>query len=287
MKSGLVAIVGRSNVGKSTLLNTLVGRKISATSRTPQLTRNNIQGVVNTEDGQAVFVDTPGIMQGIKGELNAKMLHKVEEAITGIDVILYVVDPTRKIGEEERKIYGMIRHLDIPKIMAVNKMDLAEGDRIYKDDYLVWSPNFEANFFMSAKQDKGIEPMTNKIISLLPEGEKLYPDQQLTNITREFWVADLVREKVFKTMGQEIPYAVTVEVENIKQKEDESGNDMFVIEAKVLTNDDHYKSMLIGENGQKIKQIGSMARKELETALNRKVYLDLKVEYDRHWVTRL
>jgi GTP-binding protein Era len=287
MKSGLVAIVGRSNVGKSTLLNTLVGRKISATSRTPQLTRNNIQGVVNTEDGQAVFVDTPGIMQGIKGELNAKMLHKVEEAITGIDVILYVVDPTRKIGEEERKIYGMIRHLDIPKIMAVNKMDLAEGDRIYKDDYLVWSPNFEATFFMSAKQDKGIEPMTNKIISLLPEGEKLYPDQQLTNITREFWVADLVREKVFKTMGQEIPYAVTVEVEDIKQKEDESGNDMFVIEAKVLTNDDHYKSMLIGENGQKIKQIGSMARKELETALNRKVYLDLKVEYDRHWVTRL
>ena len=284
MKSGFVAIVGRSNVGKSTLMNALVGRKISATSEKPQLTRHNIHGVMNTDRGQAVFVDTPGILKGTKDNLSAKLINKAKEALKGIDLILYVVDPTRSIGKEERDVYGMIRHMDTPKIMIINKMDLPEERRKYKDDYLIWEDDFDDVRLVSAIEAKNIQPVKEEIMDFLPEGEKMYPDHQLTNITKEFWVADIVREKVFKALHQEVPYSVTVEVDKIEEKEDK---DMFVIEARVVTNEDHYKSMIIGEGGQKIKQIGKMARKELQYALNKKVYLDLEVEVDKHWVKNI
>lgn len=284
MKSGFVAIVGRSNVGKSTLMNALVGRKISATSEKPQLTRHNIHGVMNTDRGQAVFVDTPGILKGTKDNLSAKLINKAKEALKGIDLILYVVDPTRSIGKEERDVYGMIRHIDTPKIMIINKMDLSEERRKYKDDYLIWEDDFDDVRLVSAIEAKNIQPVKEEIMDFLPEGEKMYPDHQLTNITKEFWVADIIREKVFKALHQEVPYSVTVEVDKIEEKEDK---DMFVIEARVVTNEDHYKSMIIGEGGQKIKQIGKMARKELQYALNKKVYLDLEVEVDKHWVKNI
>ncbi|MFB6225938.1 MAG: GTPase Era [Candidatus Paceibacteria bacterium] len=287
MKSGLVSIIGRTNAGKSTLMNALVGRKIAATSNTPQLTRHHLHGVMNTEEGQAVFIDTPGIFKGAKTQLNSKLVEKAEEATEGVDVILYVVDPTRKIGDEERTVYGMIRHLDQPKIMAINKMDMDQQKAKYKQDYKIWEPNFDATFEISAKQDKGLEPLKDKIMELLPEGEKLYPEDQLTNITKEFWVEEILREKIYDAMRQEIPYSTTAEVEKIESTKDEDGEDMFVIEAKIVTNTENHKSMLIGKNGQKIKQIGRMARKELEYALNKKVYLDLEVEYDRHWVERM
>lgn len=287
MKSGLVSIIGRTNAGKSTLMNALVGRKIAATSNTPQLTRHHLHGVMHSDEGQAVFIDTPGIFKGVKTQLNSKLVEKAEEATKGVDVILYVVDPTRKIGDEERTVYGMIRHLDQPKIMAINKMDIDQKKAKYKQDYKIWEPNFDATFEISAKQNKGLDPLKEKIISLLPEGEKLYPEDQLTNITKEFWVEEILREKIYDAMRQEIPYSTTAEVDKIENTEDEEGQDMFVIEASIVTNTENHKSMLIGKNGQKIKQIGKMARKELEYALNKKVYLDLEVEYDRHWVERM
>lgn len=287
MKSGLVSIIGRSNVGKSTLMNALVGRKIAATSNTPQLTRHHLHGVMNTDEGQAVFIDTPGVFKGAKTQLNSKLKEKAEEATEGVDLILYVVDPTRKIGDEERTVYGMVRHLDKPKIMVVNKMDVGKENIKYRQDYKIWEPNFEATFEVSAKQNKGLDPLKKEIMRLLPEGEKLYPEDQLTNITKEVWVEEILREKIYDAMRQEIPYSTTAKVDKIELKEDEEGKDMFVIEARIITNKENHKSMLIGENGQKIKQIGRMARKELEYALNKKIYLDLEVEYNRHWVTKM
>lgn len=283
MKSGFVVLVGRSNVGKSTLLNTLVGTKIAATSFRAQLTRNIIHGVMNTPDGQAVFVDTPGVFQDKKSALTAKLTNKVKEALDGIDLLVYVVDPTREIGPEERAVYGMIRHLDMPKLMVMNKSDLPERERKYAADYRAWAMDFDAVFSLSALNNAHVQPLRDKVIELLPEGGEMYLDGQLTNITDTFWVAEIIREKVFSVLDKEVPYSIAVEVDKIEPKDD----GMFVITARILTDSDRYKKIIIGTRGYKIKEIGQMARKELEQALNQKVFLDLEVEIDRHWVERL
>lgn len=280
--SGFVALVGRSNVGKSTLLNTLVGTKIASTSFRPQLTRHIIHGVLNTPDGQAVFVDTPGIFKDKKSALTAKLTGKVKEALEGVDLIVYVVDPTREIGDEERAVYGMIRHLDMPKLLVINKSDLHRDERKYQRDYEYWGPDFDAVYHLSALRNSHVQPLRDKVVELLPEGGELYLDNQLTNVTPEFWVAEIIREKIFSVLDKELPYSVTVEVDHMEEKDG-----LQVIEGRILTDAERYKKMIIGKKGYKIKEIGQMARKELEQALNTKVYLDLEVEVDSHWVERI
>ncbi|MFH1286302.1 MAG: GTPase Era [Candidatus Magasanikbacteria bacterium] len=282
MKSGFVVLVGRSNVGKSTLLNTLVGTKIAATSFRAQMTRHIIHGVLNTPEGQAVFVDTPGIFKDRKNPLTAKLTGKAREAIKDIDLIVYVVDPTREIGDEERAVYGMIRHLDIPKILVINKSDLREDKRKHQDAYEAWSEDFEAIFRLSALKNRHIAPLKEKVIELLPEGSELYTDNQLTNLTDDFWIAEVIREKIYSIFDKEVPYSIAVEVDKIEDKPD-----LYVIEARILTNEERYKKMIIGKGGAKIKEIGLMARKELEQALNKKIFLQLEVDVDSHWIERV
>lgn len=281
-KSGFVVLVGRSNVGKSTLMNTLIGTKIAATSFRAQLTRNIIHGVMNTPEGQAVFVDTPGIFKDKKNALTAKLTNKVKEALEGIDLIVYVVDPTREIGSEERSVYGMIRHIDIPKILVMNKSDLSKDERKYSNDYLAWASDFDSVFSLSALRNSHVQPLRDKVIDLLPEGGEMYLDGQLTNVTNDFWIAEIIREKIFSIFDKEVPYSMTVEVDDLEEKKD-----MFIIKARVLTDADRYKRMIIGKRGQKIKEIGQMARKELEAALNKKIFLELEVEVDQHWIERV
>lgn len=306
-KSGFVALVGRSNVGKSTLLNTLVGTKIAATSFRPQMTRHIIHGALNMPEGQAVFVDTPGILKQRKSRLTAKLLHKVEEILQEIDLLIYVVDPSRDIGPEERGIFGMIRHLEVPKILVINKSDLPQDERSFAEAYEQWEKDFDAVFHLSALRATHIEPLKRKVIDLLPEGEPFYMDDQLTNIDNYFWIAELIREKVFSVFEKEIPYSINVEVESVEEKmvnkTKESGligettkkssskkpekEEMMVIQAKILTSQERFKRIIIGHGGNKIKEIGIMARRELEAALGRKVYLELEVEVDPHWVERI
>ncbi len=275
-------LVGRSNVGKSTLLNTLVGTKIAATSFRAQMTRHVIHGVMNTPDGQAVFVDTPGVFKDKKNILSKKLTGKVEEAIHDIDLILYVVDPTREIGTEERAVYGMIRHLTIPKILVVNKSDLPESERPYQSDYTAWGPDFDSVYFLSALKNRHIQPLKDKVMELLPEGEDMYPVEQLTNMNKEFWIAELIREKLFSVLDKEVPYSVAVEVDSVEEKPE-----MTVIKARILTDAERYKGMIVGKGGMRIKEIGQMSRKELEQATDKKVFLELEVEVDSHWVERL
>ncbi len=282
MKSGFAVLVGRSNVGKSTLLNTLVGTKIAATSFRAQLTRHIIHGAMNTPDGQVVFIDTPGVFKDKKNKLTAKLTNRAKDALEGVDVIVYVVDPTREIGDEEKAVYGMIRHLDMPKILVVNKSDLHKSERKHEDDYLMWSDDFDEVHHLSALKARHIEPLRQAIVRLLPEGEPMYSTEQLTNVTEDFWVAEIIREKIFSVLDKEVPYSVSVEVDDLKQK-----GDMFVIKARVLTNQERYKSMIIGKRGARIKEIGQMARRELEAALNKKIYLELEAEVDSHWVERV
>lgn len=282
MKSGFVVLVGRSNVGKSTLLNTLVGTKIAATSFRAQMTRHVIHGVINNEEGQAVFLDTPGVFKDTKNLLSAKLTNKAKEALEGIDVIVYVVDPTREIGDEEKAVYGMIRHLDIPKILVINKSDLPAEDRKHQDMYEAWADDFDEMFILSALRASHIKPLKDKVMTLLPEGEPIYTDEQLTNIDNYFWIAEIIREKVFSVLDKEVPYSITVEVDDVEDKDN-----IIVVSARILTEADRYKKIIIGKKGYKIKEIGQMARRELEQALNKKIFLELEVEVDKHWVERI
>lgn len=282
MKSGFVVLVGRSNVGKSTLLNTLVGTKIAATSFRPQMTRHIIHGVMNTGEGQAILVDTPGVFKDRKNPLTAKLTNKVKEALKDIDLIIYVADPTREIGDEERAAYGLIRHLDMPKILVLNKCDLPTRERPYQADYEAWSKDFDTMLSLSALRARHIQPLRDRVMALLPEGEPLYPAEQFTNVDNYFWIGEIIREKIYSVLDKEVPYAVTVEVDDVEDKAD-----VLVIKARVLTNEDRHKRIIIGAGGRKIKEIGQLARRELETAINKKIFLELEVAVDQHWIERV
>ncbi len=290
MKSGFVALVGRSNVGKSTLMNTLVGTKIAATSFRAQMTRHIIHGVMNRPEGQAVFVDLPGLFQDKKNALSAKLFNRIKEGLEGVDLIIYVVDPGKEIGTEERAVIGLIRHLPIPKILVINKSDLPKRNREFAEDYESMADDFTTVMTLSALRGSHIEPLKDKVMELLPEGDLLYEGEQLTNVTDTFFVAELIREKIFSVFDKEVPYTMSVEVDEMEQKPNDplTGKPgMLVITARILTEAERYKKVIIGTGGSKIKEIGQMSRKELEAALGRDIYLDLQVEVDPHWIERL
>ncbi|MBU0545883.1 GTPase Era [Patescibacteria group bacterium] len=281
LKSGIATLVGRSNVGKSTLLNTLVGTKIAAVTHRPQTTRNIIHGVMNTAQGQAVFVDTPGIFKE-KSALAGTLSQRVHEAIKDIDLVVYVVDPGRSLGAEERSILAMIRRLDVPKILVINKSDLPKDEKEFLDDYKNLSEEFLDTFEVSALRNRHVQPLRDRVIELLPEGEPYYPENQKTNIDPKFWVAEIVREKIFLALRKEVPYTTHVEVSGMEEKPD-----VFVVKANIFTSESKYKKMIIGARGRALKEIGIAARKELEAALNKKIFLELEVEVDKHWTERV
>lgn len=282
MKSGIITLVGRSNVGKSTLLNTIVGTKIAAVTDKPQTTRSVIHGVLNRAEGQAVFVDTPGIFKEQKSRLAGRLTEAAREALKDINLIVYVVDPTKPIGTEERYALSLLRHATMPKIMVINKSDLPGKEKEFLDEYKTLAEDFNGVFELSALKNRHIQPLLEKVFELLPEGEAFYPPDQLTNIHKELWVAEIIREKIFLALRKEVPYTTHVEVTDIEDKEN-----ILVIKAVVYTYDRRYKEMIIGAGGRAIKEIGSAARKELEQATNKKVYLELEVEVDRHWMERI
>ena len=277
IKSGFAVMVGRSNVGKSSLLNALVGTKIAITTPKPQTTRKTIQGVVHDDRGQIVFVDTPGIFHKAKDVLTKKMNQAVKEAMKEIDVLIYVVDPTRPIGPEERELLGMIDIIQKPKLMVINKTDLKHLP--YIEEYRVLKRNFLKTIELSAKEGKNIKGLINEIFELLPEGVEYYPKHQLTNIENKQWFAELIREKLFIQLQQELPYSIHVVVDELEAKE----KDLLYIKARIITDRDRHKGMIVGKGGQMIKSIGQSARRELEAVTGKKIYLDLEVEVQEHW----
>ena len=280
-KCGFVTLIGRSNAGKSTLLNTIIGTKLSAVTHKAQTTRDIIHGVLNTAEGQAIFVDTPGVLKEKHNPLASRLTNRVEEAIKEIDEIIYVVDPTKSIGTEERYIHSLIRKLNIPKIMIINKSDLPEKEKTYLEDYKNLAEDFDAVFESSALMNRHIQPIKEKVFELLPEGVPMYEGDQITNIGKGKWVSEVIREKILLALRKEVPYTISVRVENIEEKPD-----IIVIEATILTSDARYKKMIIGKGARSLKEIGIAARKELATALNKKIFLQLEVETDKHWEER-
>jgi GTP-binding protein Era len=287
MKQGKVLLIGRPNVGKSTFLNNLIGQKVSITSPKPQTTRFPIKALYQDERGEIIFIDTPGLMRKtedlLSENINKKTLQTLNEEL---DLVLYMVDPTRKRDFEEARVLGLVRQIEKPKILVLNKIDLWQTGK--KDDYSAQykflEEEFSDVFYISALKKLHFKPLIKRIFELLPEKkeekfENLNPYPVL-NIDAKTFVAELIREKVFLMMGEEIPYTTTAIVDEI----DERKNGVIYIKARILTNNDRYKKMLIGKEGRKIKEIGSYARKEIVLATGKKVYLDLQVETDPHWM---
>lgn len=281
-KSGFVAIIGRSNVGKSTLLNSMVGSKIAITTPKPQTTRRPVQGVITNDRGQAVMVDTPGFMQKARDPLTEKLTGWIKDAMRDIDLIVYVADPTRVIGDEEKAAQRLIEHSETPKLLVINKMD----DPTYRynvDFYRDLAKKFNAYVEVSAKTGKNVDLVTRWVFDNLPEGEPHYPEFQLTNMSNEEWLAELIREKLFLRLREELPYSTHVEVEEIAERE----NGIVYVKATVFTSADRYKPMIIGAGARGIREIGQSTRRELEAVTNRKYFLDLHVEVDPNWLQRM
>lgn len=273
-------MIGRSNVGKSTLLNALVGSKIAITTPKPQTTRAPIQGVVTREEGQIVFVDTPGVLKGSKDALSIKLAHMVHESLRDVDVVAYVVDPTREIGQEEREVLRLVESIQKPRLLIINKIDLAR--KPYIDFYRDLSGNFTATIEVSALRGTHVQALIQKLFELLPEGELYYPEHQLTNMPNKLWIAELIREKLYLRLRQELPYTTNVEVDEIEERD----NGMLFISATIFTTDERYKRMIIGAGGRGVREIGQSTRKELEVAMLSKVFLELTVDVDPHWMER-
>lgn len=280
-KSGFAVMIGRSNVGKSTLMNSIIGSKIAITTPKPQTTRLPIQGIITRPEGQIVFVDTPGVLKGAKDVLSKKLSESVRASLNDVDVVLYVVDPTREIGQEEREVLRLIESLDTTKILVINKIDLQK--KPYIDFYRDLSDNFTDTIEVSALRGTHVKGLLEKVFSHLPDGEYYYPEGQLTNMPNKFWLAELVREKLFLRLRQELPYTTHVEVEEAAQRD----NGTMYIKANVFTTHDRYKRMIIGAGGRGIKEIGQSVRKELQTVLDQNVFVDLRVEVDPHWMLRI
>ncbi len=288
MKIGKVLLIGRPNVGKSTFLNNLIGQKVTITSPKPQTTRFPILACYKDTQGEIVFVDTPGVMIKVKDSLSKKINKQTLNAINQeIDEVIYMVDHTRKRDFEEAKVLGIVRKINKPKILVINKIDIR--DKTYLPQYKFLEEEFPYVFQISALKKLHFKPLINKVFELLPKtttttsevvSEAVNQDKYpLLNIDSKTFIAELIREKIFLMMGEEVPYTTTVVVDEITEKL----NNLLYIKARILTTVDRYKKMLIGAKGRKIKEIGSFARKEIALATNKKIYLDLNVETDPHW----
>jgi GTP-binding protein Era len=283
MKQGKVLLIGRPNVGKSTFLNNLIGQKVAITSPKPQTTRFPIKALYQDERGEIIFTDTPGIMRKTEDHLSENINKKTLQAINDqVDVVLYMIDHTRKRDYEEARVLGLVRQIEKPKILVINKIDIK--DKSYLPQYKFLEEEFENIYQISALKKLHIKPLLDKIFELLPEVENFQKTENpnpypLLNVDAKTFVAELIREKVFLMMGEEIPYTTTVIVDEITERK----NGVLYVKANILTTNDRYRKMLIGAGGRKIKEIGSYARKEIALATGKKVYLDLTVETNSHW----
>ena len=283
MKVGTVALVGRPNSGKSTLVNNLVGQKVAITSPKPQTTQFPIYAVYESEDTQIIFVDTPGIFARLPGgqakAQNKKVNLEAERVLKEeIDLILYIVDHTRKRGIEENRVLGILRKSNIPKILVINKIDKKEPS--YREEYRFMEDEFDSVVEISAIKAKNLPLLVKAILKYLKEGERTVAKEELAypalNIDSKLYIEENIREKAFLVLRDELPYNVRITVDQVAERE----NGMFYIKARLITAADRYKKMIIGAGGKRIKIIGSMARRELELATSQKIFLDLTVEVE-------
>lgn len=281
MKSGFVMLAGRSNVGKSTLLNALIGTKVAIVTPKPQTTRHPVRGILHDSRGQLVFVDTPGVFLGKKDRLSKRLNEFVRETLEGVDAIVYVTDPTRAIGPEEEFVQSLLRVTHIPIILVINKIDAKKDDKTMQA-FRDTDVNQVKTIEMSALKRKNLNRLVDSLFDLVPEGPAHYPEMQLTDIGHNQWLEELIREKIFLALEKELPYTIKVSIDELEVRDDGSR----FIKADVWTTEERYKRMIIGAKASMIKKISMAARKELEQVTNAKVYLELDVKVDPKWPER-
>lgn len=278
-RCGLVAIVGKPNVGKSTLLNYLIGQKLSITSRKPQTTRHRLLGIKTTGNTQMIFVDTPGLHSGQDKAINRYMNRTVHTVIRDVDLILFLVDRL-KWNEEDESVLRQLEHAGVPVFLVINKVDLIEDKNIllpYIAEMQTLFP-FTEIFPLSALREHNIESLENAIIAHLPENTFYYPEDQLTDRNARFLAAEFIREKITRQIGDELPYEVTVEIEEFRQD-----GQVIHISALILVEKSGQKRIIIGDKGSRLKLIGTEARKDIEQLLGSKVMLNLWVKVKSGW----
>ena len=278
--AGFVAMVGRPNVGKSTLTNSLIGEKIAIMSDRPQTTRNRIMCIMKTDNAQIMFLDTPGIHKP-QHKLGEYMVRTAEGTLQEVDVILFIVDVTEKRGAGEEYILGLLRKVKTPVILVCNKIDkLQDKSKLFKimEDYSK-QYNFAAIVPVSALTDGEFPGLVQEITKHLPEGPAYYPDDMITDQPERVIAAEMIREKVLRLTRDEVPHAIAVEVEEFKERDDET----IYIRATIFVERDSQKGIIIGAKGSLLKKIGQQARADLEKLLYCKVYLDLWVKVKADW----
>lgn len=283
-KSGFVAIIGRPNVGKSTLLNYIIGQKIAIMSDKPQTTRNKIQAVYTTANEQIIFIDTPGIHKP-KHKLGDFMMKVAKSTLKEVDVILYVIDASEKFGPGEQYIIERLQEVDTPTILVINKIDkISPEDLLLIIDVYRQKMDFSEIVPVSALQGNNVQTLVEQIVKYLPYGPQYYPSDQVTDHPERFIVSELIREKIFHLTREEIPHSIAVVVEQMKKREN-SGT-VYIL-ASIIVERDSQKGIIIGKNGTMLKQIGKLARHDIEALLGSKVFLELWVKVEKDWRNRL
>jgi GTP-binding protein Era len=277
-KSGFVALVGRPNAGKSTLLNTFVGEKVSIVTSTPQTTRNRILGVANRPGAQVIFMDTPGIHKPLS-RLNEQMMQFVRQALEERDLAVLIVDASEQFGRGDQFAVDLIRQYSPKTILALNKVDLIRKPQLLPlMDRYARLYNWEEIFPISAKHNDGVESLLEAIIARLPEGPAYFPPETYTDQPERFLASELIREKVIAHTRQELPYVTAVLIEEFSESPE-----LTRIRASIIVEKESQKPIIIGAGGQRIKQIGSAARADLEKLLPPKVFLELYVRVEPDW----
>ncbi|MCL2253887.1 MAG: GTPase Era [Lachnospiraceae bacterium] len=278
-KSGFVTLIGRPNVGKSTLLNCLAGQKIAITSSKPQTTRNCIQAIVSLAEAQIIFIDTPGIIHKAKNRLGEYMVNIAHQSLSDVDIILWLVEPSALIGSDEQHIIEQLKKVRVPVILVVNKIDMVKKDELYGfiDTYRK-EMDFAEIIPISAREKENTKTLVSCLIDYLPHGEPYYDEDMITDQPERYLVAEMIREKALHALNDEIPHGIAVVIEVMKKR-----GKIFDITAAIICERNSHKGIIIGKNGEMLKKIGTNARFEIEQMLRLKVNLQLWVKVKKDW----
>ena len=278
-KSGFVTIIGKANVGKSTLLNALVGEQVAIVSPRPQTTRDKIIGIMNGDNYQAVFIDTPGIHKA-KNELSKFMMKNVESALDGVDIVIYVINGEKNLDDNDLKLINQYALANVPFIVVINKMDIADREKVLAMiNTLKDIDGIDSIIPVSAMKNKKLDLLKERLEANLKEGVQFYPEDMITDKSVRFIVSEIIREKAMKFLGEEVPYGVAVSINLFKERDD----NLIDIDADLICEKKAHKPIIIGKGGAMLKKIGTSARYDIEKLLDSKVYLNLWVRVKDDW----